>query len=676
MISISLTYIYCAVSWICFTEILSINRIFGKFGSVRIDLDSSQKVRWSGSWPEGIKLVNNLNKKSVFPKASSFQNITGYPYSQQSSVRTKYAVPRRTYTWTLQDELLISVNMSSLSNPTCTRLIPPLTWLGATGAKIKVLQTTSTINNRSFKDLIKSVDDNNNLNSNNYIESSAISSSSVSDSSNILPTSSSESGSRFIEITVRKGIVEESLSVLRMNGFSREDIFRMLDKGPWVLAFNIPQTLPRLCNDLQSALGANQTQMVHIISHCPYLLAQFCRYKGKDLQSTVKALIELGYSSHNLMNDILRFPSMLSAPPDRLLGWKHLMAAYNIANGKGEFGKFIKRAPFMFYLNPPQIFDEDFSSHVRNANASAAEYIVYDSLAVLKLLCDLKLKNVEKIIRTDPILLLTPTKEVKSRIVYILNLFTDSLRLPSNASSNFKNNNGQDIITDHDHDHNDCEYCDMFGGDIQYDLEKIGFKNTNGEAYRLLVNLVETYPAVLLTELSQMKTVVNTLLEAGFRESDIVRLLKLYPPLLEKGSISLKGSIYFLKQYCGFSKSELLTLLKKHPIVLGADISELQPKVDYLCKSLNSSPKILLKHPQYLSYQLDSHIRPRAELIRALGKDPLCNGLSFLTNTSDKDFAYIIGTTLDIYTKYRIMFQEKWKKQYIANNKEFILNLK
>lgn len=36
---------------------VSVNKLFGRFGSVKIDFDGSSK-RWTGSWPEGIRLVN------------------------------------------------------------------------------------------------------------------------------------------------------------------------------------------------------------------------------------------------------------------------------------------------------------------------------------------------------------------------------------------------------------------------------------------------------------------------------------------------------------------------------------------------------------------------------------------------------------------------------------------
>ena len=49
--------------------------------------------------------------------------------------------PRRTFTWQ-NDDLLISVNMTSLSRPSGTRLVPPITWLSASGSRVKVQQQT------------------------------------------------------------------------------------------------------------------------------------------------------------------------------------------------------------------------------------------------------------------------------------------------------------------------------------------------------------------------------------------------------------------------------------------------------------------------------------------------------------------------------------------------------
>ena len=54
---------------------------------------------------------------------------------------------------------------------------------------------------------------------------------------------------------------------------------------------------------IQSSLGVTQSQFVHILSHCPYLLAQYSRYKGRDLHATVMALLEVDSDSPAMIKD-------------------------------------------------------------------------------------------------------------------------------------------------------------------------------------------------------------------------------------------------------------------------------------------------------------------------------------------------------------------------------------
>jgi hypothetical protein len=57
--------------------------------------------------------------------------------------------------------------------------------------------------------------------------------------------------SSVLEISVSRELIDKTLSLLRMNGFSKEDISRMFDKGPWILAFDISASLIKLINDLK-----------------------------------------------------------------------------------------------------------------------------------------------------------------------------------------------------------------------------------------------------------------------------------------------------------------------------------------------------------------------------------------------------------------------------------------
>ena len=46
------------------------------------------------------------------------------------------------------------------------------------------------------------------------------------------------------------------------------------------------------------------------------------------------------------------------------------MRAYNIADRKTDkFGRFMRKAPFMYYVNPPQLFDMDMSADDRSGKA-------------------------------------------------------------------------------------------------------------------------------------------------------------------------------------------------------------------------------------------------------------------------------------------------------------------
>ena len=113
---------------------------------------------------------------------------------------------------------MISYNTTGIANPTCTRLEPPVTWLAASGARVKVLHSGGS---SELENLLK-------LDLNQPISCNSI-----------------------IEVSVSKSFAESSLRTLRNKGFTREDIYRMLDKGPWVLAFDISSALPRLFASLQ-----------------------------------------------------------------------------------------------------------------------------------------------------------------------------------------------------------------------------------------------------------------------------------------------------------------------------------------------------------------------------------------------------------------------------------------
>lgn len=119
---------------------------------------------------------------------------------------------RRTFKWKAE-ELVISFNMTKSGNPCSGKLEPPLTWLESPGLKLEVLQSSLGFSSKEAVSLT--------------------------------PDSS------MMKVYVCRKTAESSLNILKKQGFGREDIYRMLDKGPWALAFDLSSALPRLFSNLQ-----------------------------------------------------------------------------------------------------------------------------------------------------------------------------------------------------------------------------------------------------------------------------------------------------------------------------------------------------------------------------------------------------------------------------------------
>lgn len=149
----------------------------------------------------------------------------------KKSERRKLSPPKRLYRLG-KEELIISCNISTIMNPTNTRLVPPLTWLTAAGSKVKVLHSS-----RAFA-----------------TSESAMIPQSKQDQLDLLDASESPILIKhsFLEIVVERSVVDSSLSTLKLNGFSRDDINRMVDKAPWILAFDLSKCVPKLFFDLQA----------------------------------------------------------------------------------------------------------------------------------------------------------------------------------------------------------------------------------------------------------------------------------------------------------------------------------------------------------------------------------------------------------------------------------------
>lgn len=465
---------------------------------------------------------------------------------------------------------------------------------------------------------------------------------------------------KFITISVSRARAEKSLSSLRQFGFKRADIYRMLEKGPWVLAFDISKTLPRISEDLTMQLGLSKQEALHVISHCPYLIAQYARYKGRDVYTTARALIEVGYSNKNLVGDIMRFPSMLSAPPDRLRGWMALLEGFGVKTEKGFFGKTLKRAPFMFYVNPPYLLFQDDDASIKETNindvsTTAAEFVVYEAFRVLQLLSSYGL-DMDKVVRSQPSMLLVSADEVNQRANFLLNLFLERRHQrpiePQNAEVSIS-----DVYATPDMM---SAKADRVSSVEEGNEEEQAIKAARQLAYAQLNKLVQSNPKVLSTESQQMKNAANALLRSGMRRKDVIQLAKRHPTILSTSPQQLRDVMNFFKVKCGLRKSDLMSFFLRIPSIVHMDVASLYEKVEYLYANLGGNVHMLRRWPLYLTYDLDEEIRPRAEFVRACGFDPLFKGVPFLITEKGSELSYSVGLKPEVYLGFKDKFAAMW----------------
>ena len=115
-------------------------------------------------------------------------------------------------------DITISCILSSFtSNPSSTKLTPPMTWLTSSGSKVKILHTINeeitNLNTNTNTNLNTNMNSNMNTNSNVIVKDSSIYDSAI--------------VSSMLEITVSRSRVDRTLTSLRMNGFQKEDLYRL-----------------------------------------------------------------------------------------------------------------------------------------------------------------------------------------------------------------------------------------------------------------------------------------------------------------------------------------------------------------------------------------------------------------------------------------------------------------
>ena len=97
----------------------------------------------------------------------------------------------------------------------------------------------------------------------------------------------------------------------------------------------------------------------------------------------------------------------------------------------------------MFYVNAPKLQDDDLSHVVdSDVSATASGFVAYGALSVLQLLKSQNFPDLDKLVRTQPLILLVDTSEVKQRAEFLVNLFLENMpSIADTAARNVVNRN-------------------------------------------------------------------------------------------------------------------------------------------------------------------------------------------------------------------------------------------
>ncbi len=625
---------------------LSNGKLIGKFGSVKVFFNPlNPSTKSSSTWPSGIELLNNLQSSvTISSDASTALNyikkksiFSPYTNVKNSSKKIVPQISKRIFSWQ-GDHLLISYNVTLMQESGISSyLFPPIEWLSLAGAVVKL----------AGEDYVSPVKP-------TAVDYSGVENVKI------------NGGDGVVDIVVSRKKAESILGAFRAMGFQRQDIYRTLDKGPWIFSFDVTQALPKLYNDLSKECGLNHTETVHLISHCPYLIAQYARYKGRDVYATLAVLREVGHSSQMLMNDILRFPMILATPPERIRNWVLLLNHYGVALNS-NFVKVLHKAPFMYTHDPPTIslFDSESSSirhHIDQQNildVGGTNKVLTSTKDVLDFIYSLRISDMDKLIRTCPSILVVSPQEIYQRCKFLYNLFLETnLSHSSNSSTAGDDDTNNNYIFNMDNLSTTNTYLQVDNQDVHsLFLDTIGVASDIKEkAHKMFSNIIESYPAVLTYSLAQMRSSADALRSSGLRRVDVLHIIRVYPVVLGKSAAHIRDNISSLKYHCGLRKNELHGFILRYPAVLDCIVTDIEPKIDYLYYSLGGTPSMLKNYPNYLVYNLDTHLRPRCEFLRAMGIEPLSRGLPFLVSASAADIAKVCGVRVEIYNQFAKAF--------------------
>ena len=180
-----------------------------------------------------------------------------------------------------------------------------------------------------------------------------------------------------------------------------------------------------------------------------------------------------------------------------------------------------------------------------------------------------------------------------------------------------------------------------------------------------LASVLQLYPALLRTDVEQMRNVVSYLTSLEVAEDNLGIIFRSFPVLLTLDiEHDMEPVVTFLKS---IGVSNVGRFVSRLPPILGYSVeNELRPKYEYLSSVSNDARFKVTKFPAYFSYPLERVIKSRFEYLRNVKRIPTpLLSLDHILCSGDKDFAVKVARDSDL-TQYS-RFVELRQKACLSN---------
>ena len=180
-----------------------------------------------------------------------------------------------------------------------------------------------------------------------------------------------------------------------------------------------------------------------------------------------------------------------------------------------------------------------------------------------------------------------------------------------------------------------------------------------------LPNILQLYPALLRTDVEQMRNVVSYLTSLAVAEDNLGTIFRSFPILLTLDiEHDMEPVVEFLQSIGVVNVGRFISRL---PPILGYSVeNELRPKFEYL-NSISSDARFkITKFPAYFSYPLERVIKSRFEYLRHVKRIPTpLLSLDHILCSGDKDFATKVCQDANVtqYAKFILDRQEAIRTQ-------------